>query len=701
MPIPKDYLQRVYAGVLGKIIGVYLGRPFEGWSHETILRELGEINYYVHEKRGVPLIVSDDDISGTFTFVRALQDNAYSADLTAAQIGRTWLNYIIENKTILWWGGMGMSTEHTAYLRLKAGISAPQSGAIATNGKVVAEQIGSQIFIDGWAMVAPGDPDLAVALAKKAASVSHDGEAIHGAVVIAAIESMAFFEKDLNKLLDAAVRYIPSDSIIYQLIADLRRCRTDEPDWHKGLALIHEKYSYEKFGGGCHMVPNHAVIMLGLLWGDDDFQRSLMITNTAGYDTDCNSANVGCILGIKNGLTGIDTGPDWRGPVADRILMPTADGGRCVTDAVIETYHLARAGMALAGHALTPPKSNARFHFSLPGSVQGFTAEESFDSRGTLRIENVPAPESDGSRCLALQYHHLAVGCYARASTPTFCSVEQTKMGGYAVLASPTVYPGQTVTAVVSADPSNTIPATCTLFLRHFDEQDQLIRLRGSAVELSPSLTQLQWKVPRLDGQPIAEIGLEFSSHRPCGGTAYLHSLTWDGTPDVVLKKPESGGSMWTSAWVDGIQQRVPWLPGTLVQNTGRGLLIQGTREWAGYRVATDITPHMVKAAGLAACVRGMQRYYALLLCSNKTVKLVKMLDGETVLSEKPLDWEFGQTVALAMAVDHHRVQGWVNDQLIFDVEDNDRPLVSGAVAIVCEEGRCRNGPVTVSPIRK
>jgi ADP-ribosylglycohydrolase len=49
MPIPEDYLERVYAGILGKIVGVYLGRPFEGWSHERILRELGPIRYYVHE----------------------------------------------------------------------------------------------------------------------------------------------------------------------------------------------------------------------------------------------------------------------------------------------------------------------------------------------------------------------------------------------------------------------------------------------------------------------------------------------------------------------------------------------------------------------------------------------------------------------------------------------------------------------------
>jgi len=147
--IPADYLDRVYAGCLGKVLGVYLGRPFEGWSYERIHAELGDIDFYVHDKVGVPLVVADDDISGTFTFLRALPDHGNSPELTSAQVGDTWLNYLVENRTVLWWGGMGVSTEHTAYLRLADGMSAPASGSMAVNGQVVAEQIGAQIFIDG------------------------------------------------------------------------------------------------------------------------------------------------------------------------------------------------------------------------------------------------------------------------------------------------------------------------------------------------------------------------------------------------------------------------------------------------------------------------------------------------------------------------------------------------------------------------
>ncbi|MDQ4099269.1 MAG: ADP-ribosylglycohydrolase family protein, partial [Chloroflexota bacterium] len=313
MAIPEDYVERVYAGVLGKLIGVYLGRPFEGWTYERITAELGEIDRYVHARLGKPLIVTDDDISGTFTFLRALEDHGSGRKLTAQQIGQTWLNYLIEGRTILWWGGLGNSTEHTAYLRLKAGVPAPTSGATATNGRTVAEQIGAQIFIDGWAMVAPGDPELATALARQAASVSHDGEAVYAAQVLAAMEAQAFVESDRLALLDLALTFIPTDSVIARMIADIRDWHAAEPDWRVNRARIAARFGYDTFGGNCHVVPNHALIILALLHGDDDFRRSLAIVNTSGWDTDCNSGNLGCLLGIKNGLAGLSSKIDLRG----------------------------------------------------------------------------------------------------------------------------------------------------------------------------------------------------------------------------------------------------------------------------------------------------------------------------------------------------------------------------------------------------
>ena len=328
MPLPADYEERVYAGVLGKIIGVYVGRPFEGWGCERILRELGEVKYYVHEIQGKPLIVSDDDISGTFTFLRAMPDYGNDPDLGAAQIGQTWLNYLVERETVLWWGGMGNSTEHTAYLRLKSGIEAPASGSVALNGPIVAEQIGAQIFIDGWAMIAAGDPARAADLARRAATVSHDGAAVHAAQLLAAMESQAFVERDVDRLLDTGLEYVPAGSIIRHLIDDVREWHTMYADWRACYAEIATHYGYDKYSGNCHVVPNHALIIMALLYGGDSFQRALTIVNTAGWDTDCNSGNVGCLMGIKEGLDGIAAGPDYRGPVADRLYLPTADGGR-------------------------------------------------------------------------------------------------------------------------------------------------------------------------------------------------------------------------------------------------------------------------------------------------------------------------------------------------------------------------------------
>jgi ADP-ribosylglycohydrolase len=702
-----DYVERVYAGVLGKLIGVYLGRPFEGWSYENIMQNLGEINYYVHEKLDVPLVVTDDDVSGTFGFLRALPDYGNSLDLTAAQIGQTWLNYLIEERTVLWWGGLGNSTEHTAYLRLKKGIEAPASGSIALNSKVVAEQIGSQIFIDGWAMVAPGDPELAADLARRAGSVSHDGEAIYGAQVIAAMEAQAFVESDINKLLDVGLSVIPKESLIHYMINEIREWHAAEPDWRVAREKLDASYGYAKYGGNCHMVPNHGLIIHSLLYGADDFQKSLMIVNTSGWDTDCNSGNLGCLLGIKNGLAGIDAGPDWRGPVADKLYLPTADGGRAINDAVTVTYEVVNIGRALAGEPPLSSKNGARFHFELPGSVQGFELEDSIEAKGTAVISNALGHSQTGTRSLAIECHRLAPGRKARVATPTFTPSKAVsdyfENRGYALHASPTLYNGQTVRAGIAADGANGQTLTAVLYLNIFGPNDDLLLVRGPEVALEPGAYQeLVWPLSLAEGGPIAKVGIEVSSGQAADGTIYLDYLTWDGTPNVTFARPEYGGDMWSKAWVNGVDvwfspQRAE--PFRLVQNEGCGLLMQGTREWTDYEVSTQVTPHMVKSGGVGARVQGMRRYYGLLLAPDGKAQLVKALDGVTVLAEKAIDWKFRNTYDLRLRVTGNRLQGWVDDQQLFDVVDDERPLIGGAIALICEEGRLAAESVTVKPV--
>lgn len=691
--IPNDYEERLYAGVLGKIVGVYLGRPFENWTYDQIMADLGEINYYVHERLNKPLIVTDDDISGTFTFFRALADYGDNSELTPQQIGQSWLNYIIEGRTILWWGGMGNSTEHTAFLRLKAGTPAPQSGSIELNSQVVAEQIGAQIFIDAWGMACPGNPELAVEFARRAASVSHDGEAIYGAQVVAAIEAQAFAESNIDNLLDTAIGFIPKNSVIYRLIDDLRDWHQRDGDWRLTRERIAANYGYDKYGGNVHMVPNHALIVLALLYSEDDFQRALTIVNTAGWDTDCNSGNVGCIMGIKNGLAGIDAGPDWRRPVADRLYISAADGGRAVTDAVRETYTISKAARALANQPIESPKNGARFHFELPGSVQGFTLEESPESDGTAVIENVVGNSVSGTRSLAIRYNQLAVGRMARVATPTFIPPEAIDMPGYQLMASPTLYSGQTVQARLTADKENCQTVTCTLYIQVYGADDALVMRRGETHEVSPGGEALfNWKVDPTNGAPIAAVGIEVSSDARASGVVYLDYLTWKGTPELSLIKPSSGGTMWKRAWIDAVDNaitsRADVAAYRIMQNHDTGLFIQGTREWENYSFSALVNPHLAKEAGIAVCVQGLKRYYALLLCDDGKLRLIKELDGRRKIAEKEFAWNWDTDYELRLEAAGSNLIACIDGNVVFEYSDTNRPLLTGSVALVCTEGR-------------
>ena len=708
--LPVDYGERVYAGVLGKIIGVYLGRPFEGWLNERIEAELGEITGYVHERLGRPLVVPDDDISGAFTFVRALEDEAGGREISPAAIGRAWLNYLIEGRTVLWWGGFGNATAHTAYLRLKRGLEPPASGAAATNGQVVAEQIAAQIFVDGWALAAPGDPELAADLARRAACVSSDGAAVHGAQVVAAMEAAAFTEPDLQRLLDTALALIPGDSTIARLIRDVREWQqADGPDrWRDTFRRIRERYGYDRYGGNCHVVPNHALVILALLAGGGDFDRSLLIANTAGWDTDCNSGTVGCLLGVRGGLAAI--GDRWRAPVADRLYLPSADAGGVVTDATRVADRLAALGHRLAG--TRPPdhaarKGGARFHFEYPGSLQGFRVTSGAGAGVAAELKNVAAHSRGGTRSLAVRWPAIGAGEQVRVTTPTFFPLAEGFGGGYGLHGSPALHPGQRLRYAVSAAAGNREALRLTPVIAAAAEQG-VRHLPGPPLTVAPgAAAEAAWEVPETGGEPITEVGLQFAGPA-AGGACYLDYLGWDGVPRAKLGRPGAQTATgrpltheqpWRRAWADGVdlfEHRARVEDFRLLQNRGTGLLIRGDRDWRDYAFAATVRVHMARSGGIGVRVQGLRRYYALLLTGDGKLRLVRRCHEEAVLAEQPLRGRPDQPHRLILAVRGPAITGYVDGEAVAAVSDS--LLDGGGVALLCEEGRVEVSEVSIGP---
>ena len=227
MKIPENYLQDVYAGWLGKIIGIRVGAPDESWTAEQIYKVYGDLWHYPVDYRD---FAADDDTNGPLFYLHALGDSTHGFSIVPQDVGNALLNYAPYEHGFFWWGGYGVSTEHTAYLNLRHGIPAPRSGSIEQNGAAVAEQIGGQIFIDTWGLVSPGNPDQAARYARVAASVTHDGNAIYGGIFIAVCISLAFVEKNIRRIIEKALTYIPQDCEYTRVVRAVMEFADTHPD---------------------------------------------------------------------------------------------------------------------------------------------------------------------------------------------------------------------------------------------------------------------------------------------------------------------------------------------------------------------------------------------------------------------------------------------------------------------------------------
>lgn len=669
----QRYAEAVYAGVLGKLIGVYLGRPVEGWPYDRIEREFGELNYYVNSTLDLPLVVADDDISGTFGFFRVVEDNGYSRAITPKDVGDTWLNYIIEDKTILWWGGLGRSTEHTAYLRLKQGIMPPASGSIAVNGPTIAQQIGAQIFIDAFAMMSPGDPDQAVDLIRKAASVSHDGLALEAACYLGAMEALAFDRPSLEALLNDGLRWVRSDYLKHVVDEVRNRC-AGESDWRKVRAWLNDCYGYDHFPGPCHIIPNHAMVIASLVLGQDDFQKSIMIAASAGFDTDCNAGNVGCLNGIRLGLAGLSAGPDFRTPVADRMLVVTADGGSCITDAVQQSRSILRAAAAYRGEPL--PTERPRYSFEFEGSIQGFVPCP-YANPPVTQVSVSNLNETSNENGLSIDYKGLGLGVSASVSTPVFLDFSVLARN-FATTASPTLYPSQTVVARVKtfADESPDL----RFYILYYAADNQVQRLNGEVFRLKRGDNTLHWKVPDTHGMPIFRLGLELVAERRQEGRIALLDLDWRGAPEAFVQQGMLMASIWNltpywlQQWVSSARQFAPDFKYTYCVSHAEenGVVTLGTQDWADYSVGSRLTFSLHEMGGLVLRSKGHRRYYAAVLSGGNQASII-MHKNERVetLATATFEYDQDRLYDLRFEARADQLSLWIDGQLIAETEDD------------------------------
>ncbi len=676
-----DYIKSVYAGVLGKVIGVYMGRPFEGWTKQRLEEKWGLIDHYVNDDVNKPLVVADDDITGTLTFIRALEDSGLYAKNPTEFFGETWLNYIIENKSILWWGGMGMSTEHTAFLRLKNGIKAPESGSIELNGKAVAEQIGAQIFIDGFGLVCPGRPELAAELAGRAARVSHDGEAVHAAKVVAAMVSAAFNEKDMARLLDVGISVIPSDSLIAEIHRNVRTWSQIDGDWRKTFNRIDAEYGYHKYPGGCHVVPNHAVMVMAWCYAPDNFRQSQAIINTAGWDTDCNAANVGCVMGVKLGLARINENYDFQGPFADRLYLPTAEGTRSVSDVLREALHLIQIGCRIMGWDIpAAPKKGALFHFSQPGAQHGFMPEDQTD---TISCRNVLS-KMTGERCLEISFHGLPGG-YGRISTP--CLASETVKGTYDVMGTSILSPGMKIRLEGSVA-EVCEPINIKAFLRHGDSNSEL--------KYSDIISQnrqgdffIELTIPD-PGQPVRDLGLEIGGAEKASGRILLDAVRLSGQPQMTITASKLLENHDFPGWIKNFDAMRSGFKSDvestlyLIKNSGKGTMVTGTNRWQDYVFDAQVKIHMADGGGILVRHQGQRRYIALILRKDR-IQLVKEYYATSVLIEQKVDLPPGKTVNLSLQCIGPDIAALLDGKQIGQVKIPE--LVCGGAGFIFENG--------------
>lgn len=263
------------------------------------------------------ILIPNDDLDIQLLWLIALEEKGVK--LNAKVLGDYWLMYVTP-----YWAEYG-----TAKVNMSMGLMPPLSGNYKN---VFKHSCGAFIRSEIWACIAPGFPYISAKYALQDAMIDHgDGEGTYAEVFCAALESAAFIEKDVNTLVQIGLSYIPETCAVSSAVNAVIDSYKSGKTWQETRDMLLEKYrgkpqhiceddkkkGFEEGDWGWDVPSNIGIVILGLLYGQGDFASSICTAVNCGEDTDCTAATIGSILGIINGIDGIEQ--KWIDPIGHSI----------------------------------------------------------------------------------------------------------------------------------------------------------------------------------------------------------------------------------------------------------------------------------------------------------------------------------------------------------------------------------------------
>lgn len=294
-------LDKIKGGWAGQTIGCTYGGPTEFKYQGTMIQDYipinwsdGCIKWYYDNTPGLY-----DDVYMDLTFMEVFDRLGIDAPPDSLAIDFSKRGYL------LW------HANQAARYNIQQGIMPPESGHWLNNPH--ADDIDFQIEADFAGLMSPGMVNTASDYADKAGHIMNYGDGWYGGVYVAAMYSLAFISDDMEFIVNEALKTIPKESKYHQCMADVIKWHKMYPDdWKITWFECEKKWSSDI---GCphgvflplniDAVINSAYILIGLLYGEGDFYKTMDISTRCGQDSDCNPASAAGILGTMIGYSNI------------------------------------------------------------------------------------------------------------------------------------------------------------------------------------------------------------------------------------------------------------------------------------------------------------------------------------------------------------------------------------------------------------